>query len=232
MIPARTTPGDPPPGADGAPGADGRHRTRAGERPAYPALARDCVATLRGWTCPDASQRDAQEGLRDGFLRHLTRHGDGIWRDGPPAHLTASCLVLDDRGERVLLTYHRRARAWFQLGGHLEVHDASLYDAAQREAREESGLPGLTPLALPVHLDRHALAGDFGRCREHLDVRYAAVAPPGEVHQVGEESLDVRWWPVTALPPGTSEELGPLLRAALAAVADLAARSVVADVET
>ena len=98
---------------------------------------------------------------------------------GPPAHLTGSCVVLDATGRHVLLTHHRKADAWFQLGGHLEAGDASLWAAARREGREESGLAALEPLAVPVQLDRHVLVGSFGRCREHLDVRYAAVAPAG-----------------------------------------------------
>ena len=35
----------------------------------------------------------------------------------------------------------------------------------------------MTPV--PVHLDRHVLVGDFGRCREHLDIRYAAISAGG-----------------------------------------------------
>jgi 8-oxo-dGTP pyrophosphatase MutT (NUDIX family) len=137
-----------------------------------------------------------------------------VARAGPPAHLTASCLVLDASGTRVLLTLHRRAREWFQFGGHLEVGDASLWAAARREAREESGLEGLEPLPDPVQLDRHTLVGSFGRCREHLDVRYAATAPADAVARVSVESLDVRWWPVDALPGGTRAELTPLVSAA------------------
>ncbi len=34
----------------------------------------------------------------------------------------------------------------------------------------------------------------------HLDVRFVAIAPPGAVPVVSEESTDVRWWPVDALP--------------------------------
>jgi 8-oxo-dGTP pyrophosphatase MutT (NUDIX family) len=124
--------------------------------------------------------------------------------------------VLDERGTHALLTLHRRANAWFQLGGHLEPGDASLRDAARREAREESGLGVLEMLPRPVQLDRHLLVGAFGRCREHLDVRYAAVAPGGATPRVGSESHDVRWWPVGDLPPGTRDELTPLVSLARA----------------
>jgi 8-oxo-dGTP pyrophosphatase MutT (NUDIX family) len=180
-------------------------------------LHADAVGALTSWTAPD----EAQERLRLEYLDHLATHPDGVSRDGPPQHLTASCLVLDGDGQHVLLTHHRRAGAWFQFGGHVEATDPSLWAAARREAREESGIGGLEPLPLPVQLDRHVLAGSFGHCREHLDVRYAAVAPDGAVPRVSPESLDVRWWPVGALPEDTREELAPLVSLALGAVAAL-----------
>jgi hypothetical protein len=34
----------------------------------------------------------------------------------------------------------------------------------------------------------------------HLDVRFVATAEREADHRVSEESLDVRWWPVDALP--------------------------------
>ena len=123
--------------------------------------------------------------------------------------------MVDDAVSRVLLTHHRRARMWFQLGGHLEPEDRSVRAAAEREATEESGIPGLRVTPVPVHLDRHVLSGDFGRCREHLDIRYAAIAPAGAQPRVSAESLDVRWWPVDGLPPGHVDELGGLVAAAL-----------------
>lgn len=38
------------------------------------------------------------------------------------------------------------------------------------------------------------------RVTHHLDVRFLAVADADAVHAVSEESVDVRWWPVDALP--------------------------------
>ena len=181
---------------------------------AYRHLHDDAVTVLRGWSAPDENQ----ERLRSGYLEHLATHPDGVAKAGPPAHLTASCLVLDGTGERVLLTLHKRAQEWFQLGGHLEAGDVSLWAAARREAREESGIDALEPLPAPVQLDRHVLVGSFGRCREHLDVRYVAVAPAGAAARASAESHDVRWWPVDGLPEGTRAELTPLVSAARAAL--------------
>lgn len=182
----------------------------AGVAAAFAHLLTDARSTLSGWVAPD----EQQDRLRLAYLEHLDRHPDGVAKAGPPAHLTASCLVLSPDAGEVLLTHHRRARRWFQFGGHLEAADVSLHAAATREAREESGIPTVTPPPVVVELHRHALLGDFGRCRAHLDVRYAAVVDRGETSAASEESLEVAWWPTDRLPPDTRTELGPLLAAA------------------
>lgn len=185
---------------------------REGELAAYRRLHRSAVELLEGWQAPD----QGQAALRAGFLGHLSAHQDALSKEGPPAHLTASCLVLDESGERVLLTHHRKAREWFQFGGHVEQQDRDVHAAATREVREESGIEELTPFPALVQLHRHRLTAAFGRCREHLDLRFVAVAREGAVPRVSAESLDVRWWPVVALPAGSREDLLPLVRSASA----------------
>jgi 8-oxo-dGTP pyrophosphatase MutT (NUDIX family) len=179
---------------------------------AYALLHEDTTRQLSLWKASDL----IQERLRADFLAHLAAHPDAMWKQGPPAHFTASCLVLDPAGSQALLTLHRRARAWFQFGGHFEPGDADAHEAAQREAREESGIKTLTARTDLVQLDRHLLAGSFGGCREHLDLRYVAVAEKDAAHLTSHESLDVRWWPVDALPEQTRDDLEPLVAAARA----------------
>jgi 8-oxo-dGTP pyrophosphatase MutT (NUDIX family) len=177
---------------------------------AYLALWDNAREVLAAWAPPDAGQAR----LRDEFLVLLQQGSAAVRRDGGPAHLTAGVIVLDPELRHVLLTHHRKADAWFQFGGHLEPVDPTLHAAAVREGREESGIAGLTVLPDVVHLDRHALPASFGSCREHLDVRFAAVADRTSRHAVSEESLDVRWWPVDDLPPETRHEIEPLVLAA------------------
>ena len=162
------------------------------------------VATLSTWTASDP----AQDTLRRAYLEHLAAHPDATSRDGPPAHLTASCFVLDERAAWTLLTLHRKGGFWVQFGGHAEAGDVSLAETALREGREESGIADLALLGPdPADLDRHALSAAFGRCREHLDVGFVAVVPRTILPSVSLESNDVAWWPVDALPEGAVADL-------------------------
>ena len=175
----------------------------------------DALATLGDWTPPST----AQAALRDRYVVHLEKHRDGLSRDCRPDHLTASTLVVSPDGERVLLTLHAKARRWFQLGGHVEPDDASLADAALREAREESGLDRLALDRVPVQLSEHPVpfCGPDGDVH-HLDVRFVATAPTDTEHAVSAESLDVAWWPVDALPD-PEPDLVELVALALARLA-------------
>ncbi|WP_203568843.1 NUDIX hydrolase [Aestuariimicrobium ganziense] len=154
------------------------------------------IDELRQWQAPD----EPQAVLRNDFLSHLATHPDGHRKAGPPAHLTASCVVLEPTGRRVLLTHHLKAQVWLQFGGHLELDDRSLADGALREAREESGVDDLELLGGVLELDRHDLIGDFGHCGTHLDVRFVAIAQPDVEHAVSAESIDVAWFDVDELP--------------------------------
>ena len=180
-------------------------------------LHADALAVLEGWTPPD----DDQAALRATFVEHLRRRPrDGALLTCGPSHLTASGLVLETSGDRVLLTLHRKGNFWVQTGGHIEAGDQSLAAAALREATEESGIEGLRLVRdEPVDLDRHTLSSAFGRCGEHLDVRFAFVAPTGVEPVVSEESHDVAWFGVDALPPEAVADLGRLVTAARSALA-------------
>lgn len=153
-----------------------------------------------------------QQALRERFLRHLRQHPDGMLRDGPPVHLTVGMLLLDAAGERVLLTLHGKAKRWLQLGGHVEPQDEGLRAAAIREAREEGGIAQIEVSPEPVSLHAHTLGDGFGRCTEHLDVRFAGRASVGAEPVRSDESDDLAWWPVADLPDDLEPDLVATIR--------------------
>jgi 8-oxo-dGTP pyrophosphatase MutT (NUDIX family) len=162
-------------------------------------LLADALGVLRAWTAPSPEQ----DALRWRYLAHLEQHPGGMTRGCYPDHLTASTLVLSADGTRALLTLHAKAREWYQLGGHCEPADQTLAGAARREAVEESGLTGLVLDPVPLRLDEHAVPFCDPRGGvHHLDVWFLAKAPADAAHAVSEESLDLRWWPVDAMPGG------------------------------
>lgn len=167
-------------------------------------------AVLGSWRAPSAEQ----EALRQAYLAFLDARADACARSCVPGHLTASTIVLDDARRNVLLTLHPRVGRWLQLGGHCEPGDVSLADAALREAIEESGMAGLSLDPEPVHLDVHPVTCSLGVPTRHFDVRFVAHAQAGAQPVRSDESDDLRWWPLDALPPGT-DDLRPLLAAAL-----------------
>jgi 8-oxo-dGTP pyrophosphatase MutT (NUDIX family) len=186
------------------------------------ALRDDALALLRGWRTPDPGQ----DALRREYVEHLDAHPDGASRACLPDHLTAGALILSADRTRVLLTLHAKARRWFHTGGHCEPQDSTLAGAALREATEESGVPGLVVDPEPLHLDAHTVGfcGSSARVR-HLDVRFLAVAPPGVQPAVSEESLDVRWWPVEALPTDDPDML-TMTRLALGRAAQMSSSAI------
>ncbi|WP_395726206.1 NUDIX hydrolase [Nakamurella sp.] len=176
------------------------------------ALHADVTAVLAAWPAPTPGQA----AVREGFLGFLAARPDATRRKCAPGHITASALVLSPDRRQVLLTLHPRLGRWVQLGGHCERRDETLAGAALREATEESGIAGLRIDPVPVHLDIHPVTCSLGIPTRHFDVRFRVVAPAGARPVISDESDDLRFWPVDALPAGFDAGDHELVAAALA----------------
>jgi 8-oxo-dGTP pyrophosphatase MutT (NUDIX family) len=171
------------------------------------------IALLADWTPPDA----AQDALRHAVSAFLHARDDACARECVPGHITASTLVLDHTGGQILLTLHPRLGRWVQLGGHCEDADADIVAAALREAIEESGIADLRidPRLAAVHV--HPVTCSLGVPTRHLDLQFVAHAPAGARIGISEESMDLAWWQIDALPPGTDAALAYLVSRATTA---------------
>jgi 8-oxo-dGTP pyrophosphatase MutT (NUDIX family) len=173
-------------------------------------LHSSAVEMLTSWQAPDP----AQDTLRHAVLAFLAARSDGCLRECVPGHVTGSALVLDHTGTRALLTLHPRFGRWLQLGGHCEDTDPDIVSAALREAAEESGIDDLTidPVLAALHV--HPVTCSLGVPTRHLDMQFIVHAPPNAEISCSDESLDLRWWPLDALPEDCDFGLTQLAQAA------------------
>ncbi len=156
------------------------------------------------------SERD--RAAQEDFASFFSDDDGPVRRESGPDHATASCVVFDETLTQTLLVFHGKGRFWVQPGGHAEDGDASIVDAALRELREETGIETAVPTSpLAYDLDHHGLSSSFGRCASHLDIGIAVIVDPQLALTVSDESEDVRWWPVDALPAEVPAQLEPRL---------------------
>ena len=170
-------------------------------------LHQNATRTLTDWRPPDIDQ----EALRREFLLHLAAFDDALWRGCGAGHLTGSGIVVSHDESEVALVFHPRVQKWVQPGGHCEPTDETLAAVALREATEETGVMGLVVDDWPLELDIHPFECPKGSANRHLDVRYRCVAPKGSLVVRSDESVEVRWFDIDALP----EPIAPSARRAI-----------------
>lgn len=118
------------------------------------------------------------------------------------------------RGDQVLLVRRADNGQWTPVTGIVDPGEEPAV-AAAREVAEETGVR--------VRVDRLASAGAHpevvhanGDRAAYLDLTFACTWLDGEAHVADDESVDVRWWPLSSLP-----EMTELMRARIdAAVSD------------
>jgi 8-oxo-dGTP pyrophosphatase MutT (NUDIX family) len=153
-------------------------------------------------------------------IRVFLERADPFRRSDPEGHVTASAIVEAPAADRFLLVFHRKLDRWLQPGGHVEPEDASVFAAAIREAREETGLDDFAAPAgdAILDLDVHRIPA-FKREPPHVhyDVRFLLTT-----EAVGPLSARARWFPRADIGPADRD--GSLTRAVHKAVARLSAQ--------
>ncbi|MGH3002826.1 MAG: NUDIX hydrolase [Gaiellaceae bacterium] len=159
----------------------------------------ELVALLRTFVAGDARE----EADRCAMLRLAQELEQPLSRNERSAHFTASAFVVDEECVRTCLVAHAKLGRLLQPGGHVEETDASLEEAALREAWEETSLelsfhPGAPR---PFDLDVHEIPARPGEpAHRHLDVRYLLVG-------YGEPCAGAGWYPLGEAGDGSVDRL-------------------------
>ena len=169
------------------------------------ALVDDVLASVAARTPVDERERESIAEL----LTTVPRLAQPFDMDADPTHITGSAFIVGPRG--IVLLRHRRLGIWVQPGGHVDPGETP-WDAARREATEETGLPvrflGTQPEL--THVDVHP----GGRGHTHLDLRYLFEAGDADPAPPAGESQDVAWYgwdaAVERAEPGMAGILGVL----------------------
>ena len=186
------------------------------KNPNIPAWAQ----VIEGYSPGDG--REAAE--RAIMLDMLAREGDVLlFRESAHAHFTASSIIVSRDRQKTLMAYHKIYDSWAWTGGHNDG-DGDFLAVALREAREETGIEGLSLLGsgvasleiLPVWA--HVRRGVHVGSHLHLNLSYLFEADETlPVRAAEAENSAVAWLPVDRLEDYVTEpDMLPIYRRLLA----------------
>ena len=156
-------------------------------------------------SCPqEAADQSLMQLYMDTFPNNI------LTRDNRFAHVTASSMILNVAGDKVLMVYHNIYRSWSWTGGHADGETDPL-QTALREAREETGVQELKVLGGLASVDilpvwGHVKRGVHVSSHLHLNFSYLFEADEREALRIKEdENSQVGWIAVDALRRMVSE---------------------------
>ncbi|MCE2996433.1 MAG: NUDIX hydrolase [Cyclobacteriaceae bacterium] len=135
----------------------------------------------------------------------LLDHPDAYQRTHLPGHITGSAWIINEAADEALLVHHAKLDKWVQPGGHADG-DENILAVALREAQEETGILHFEIQPIVFDMDIHTIPArkDFPE-HQHYDIRFLMKPLPNQSIAVSEESLDVKWIPLTELENFTKE---------------------------
>lgn len=103
------------------------------------------------------------------------------------------------RGDELLMVERADNGAWTPVTGIVDPGEEPAV-AAAREALEETGVVISVDRLAAVSVQPEVTYGNGDRA-SYLDLTFACTWVSGQAHVADDESTDVRWWPLAALPP-------------------------------
>jgi len=133
-----------------------------------------------------------------------------LTRENGFAHVTASSMILNKEGDKVLMVFHNIYHSWSWTGGHADGETEPL-QTALREAREETGIHGLKILGGLASVDilpvwGHMKKGEHVSSHQHLNFSYLFEADEAESLRIkADENSQVGWIAIKDLRQMVSE---------------------------
>jgi len=139
-------------------------------------------------------------------LSFLRENIDCISTANVYGHITASAWVLSPDRTETLLTHHKKLNRWLQLGGHVE-NDATIQEAAFREAVEESGIEKIKLVQNTIFdIDVHTIpARESVQEHNHFDIRFLFQAE-SKKYKISAESNELAWIKLGSIEEILSDE--------------------------
>lgn len=118
-------------------------------------------------------------------------------------HIVASGFVYAKREDKFLMLYHKDMEMYVYPGGHVDIDDKSILDAAIREVKEETGITKFDQLEIcndkliPIDIDTHEISYnerlDLPK-HYHFDFRYFFIIESITNIEIDKnEHLEYKW---------------------------------------
>lgn len=131
---------------------------------------------------------------------HLLRTVEDIFQRecNEPGHITASAMVCNLDGSRVLLNSHGISKFYMNFGGHADG-DENLFGVAVRELEEEAGITNAQCNGNLFDIDVHAMRPHMRKGQPvpehiHCDFTWLFQVPDNIQWRISNESVDIRWF--------------------------------------
>ena len=120
-------------------------------------------------------------------------------------HVTASAYIINPQKDSLLLLRHKFLNRWLQPGGHIDASDTSIFNAALREAEEETGISrsGLQLVSKNFFdVDSHTIPANQKKNElEHVhhDISFLFLCDTTQINIDEAESTASKWVPFSEL---------------------------------